>query len=71
MSVQKYGKTAIQCAERNGHTDTVRVLREYQQREEEEEMRYSKFIDLIIASKLLLVLSETYNHAYHAGGKFI
>ena len=70
MSVQCKGKTAIQKAESRGRTDTVRVLREYQHREEEE-MRYSKFIDLIIASKLLLVLSETYNHAHHAGGKFI
>ena len=35
MSVQDLlGKTAIQTAERRGHTDTVRVLREYQQKAE-------------------------------------
>ena len=28
------GETAIQCAEIRGHTDTVRVLTEYQQRAE-------------------------------------
>ena len=32
MSVQRGGGTAIQKAEKTGHTDTVRVLREYQQR---------------------------------------
>ena len=34
MSVQWLGETAIQWAERGGHTDTVRVLTEYQQRAE-------------------------------------
>ena len=32
MSVQRSGKTAIQLAERHRHTDTVRILREYQHR---------------------------------------
>ena len=33
MSAQSgVGESAIQCAERRGHTDTVRILREYQQR---------------------------------------
>ena len=46
MSVQDcHGRTAIQCAERRGHTDIVRVLREYQHRAENM-MReeYHKFI---------------------------
>ena len=32
MFVQAYGETALQHAQRKGHTDTVRILREYQQR---------------------------------------
>ena len=44
---------------------------EQKKQREEEKMRYSKFIDLVIASKLLLVVSKTDNHSYHAGVKFI
>ena len=70
ISVQWGGVTAIQIAEREGQRDIVRVLAEYQHRATKE-MRYSKFTDLVIASKLLLVVCETYNHTYHTGGKFI
>ena len=36
MSAQsESGGTAIRCAERGGHTDTARVLREYQHREDD------------------------------------
>ena len=39
------GETAIQCAEIRGHTDTLRILREYQQREDSlMREEYSKFI---------------------------
>ena len=45
MSVQWNGKTAIQYAERMGRTDTVRILREYQQRAENlMREEYSKLI---------------------------
>ena len=57
MSVQSIsGETAIQCAVKGGHTDTVRVLREYQQRADclmREE--YSKL--MIIIPLLLIIMA--------------
>ena len=45
MSVQRSGKTAMQLAEIHRHTDTVRILREYQHRADNlMREEYSKFI---------------------------
>ena len=55
---------------KNLMTEEEQGCRQEKQREEEE-MRYSRFIDLVITSKLLPVVGNTYNHTYHEGGKFI
>ena len=54
MSVQCGGMTAIQFAESEGHTDTVRILREYQHRADS--LMKEEYSKLMIIIPLLLII---------------